>query len=337
MNSRDANFDIIIKETLAATAAEAEAAGIVTQDDAIDSKDDPEEDIEGGGGGGLVAGSGGGGGGGAGAGGGSSAASRKRRRTVPGPKRSSHSSRNRSSHAPRRPPASHAATSAVAQSLTDSRRNNPASGVVMSGTVVPPSSGGTGPPPSTTTYRASHAYAIAQQPLFTSWGLPDYLAHLEAMLPSNVPRPIEVPGGGFGVGGVGSGVSESGTERGVKVKWPSKRMSVGDMNKRVRALVEWVGREQAGAGDRGRRKDVLKGKVGAAPRRGGEEEDAQNSRMSVDPPVVAEKPVGETDGESAERPTMTIMEELMEELIGFQERFGPAVKARERERRVGTL
>jgi hypothetical protein len=44
----------------------------------------------------------------------------------------------------------------------------------------------------------------------------------------------------------------------VRVRWPGKRMSVSDMNKRVRALVEWVGREQASASERYRRREALK-------------------------------------------------------------------------------
>ncbi len=34
--------------------------------------------------------------------------------------------------------------------------------------------------------------------------------------------------------------------------------------------------------------------------------------------------------------TMKMMEELMEELINFQERFGPGAKSRDRERRTAT-
>ena len=40
---------------------------------------------------------------------------------------------------------------------------------------------------------------------------------------------------------------------------------------------------------------------------------------------------------SGEESTMKMMEELMEELINFQERFGPGAKAKERDRRGGTL
>jgi len=39
-------------------------------------------------------------------------------------------------------------------------------------------------------------------------------------------------------------------------------------------------------------------------------------------------------GNASAPSTMKMMEELMEELISFQERFGPGVKTRERERRM---
>jgi hypothetical protein len=49
MNSRDANFDIIFKETLAATAAEAEAAaaGNAPRENTEEGNVDPEDDTEG--------------------------------------------------------------------------------------------------------------------------------------------------------------------------------------------------------------------------------------------------------------------------------------------------
>jgi hypothetical protein len=219
----------------------------------------------------------------------------------PPPKRSSHGVRNRSSHA-RRPPASLGSSHAPPLSHSESRRN--VSGGNNAGGNTNAGGSGGGASVSAAAYRLSHAYAVSQQPLFTSWGLPDYLAHLEEMLPSEAPKPLEVRGSGLsGEGGV-----ERSTERGVKVKWPGKRMSMGDMNKRVRALVEWVGREQAGTGDREKRRELLEGKVMI-----------DNDAMAHD--------------EEAENTTMKMMEALMEELIGFQERFGPGVKSRERDRR----
>jgi hypothetical protein len=176
-------------------------------------------------------------------------------------------------------------------------------------------------------YRNSHAYAVSQQPMYTSWNLPDYLAHLEEILPSETPRPLEVLSGGPTSR---AGSLERTIERGVKVKWPSTRMSVGDMNKRVRALVEWVGREQASASERGKRKEALENALREelareAPRVEGL--DGDESAMTLDPP-----PAVKFDASQASSQAMKMMEDLMQELIKFQERFGPGAK---RERRVG--
>jgi hypothetical protein len=180
------------------------------------------------------------------------------------------------------------------------------------------SAAGGGQTVSAAAYRTTHAYAVSQQPLYTSWGLPDYLSHLTQVLPSDVPRPLEVRGSGI------AGSDEAGSERGVKVKWPGKRMSVGDMNKRVRALVEWVGREQAVASERSRRKETLERRV--KDTRGGGSAPDEIDGMETDP--------GAAETANSANSTMKTMEELMEELIGFQEKFGPALKVRERERRM---
>lgn len=161
------------------------------------------------------------------------------------------------------------------------------------------------------------------------------------MLPTDTPKPLEVRGSGVGPGGRES--LERGLERGAKVKWPSKRMSVGDMNKRVRALVEWVGREQAGALDRGRRREALEkalkenaaaAGVGARVGAGGDGE-----AMTVDLPVRPSN-VGDVSCDldpGGPASTMKQMEELMEELIGFQERFGPGAKiTNDRGRRIAS-
>jgi hypothetical protein len=143
------------------------------------------------------------------------------------------------------------------------------------------------------------------------------------MLPTDTPKPLEVRGSGVGPGGRES--LERGLERGAKVKWPSKRMSVGDMNKRVRALVEWVGREQAGAMERGRRRQALDKALeeNAAAGAG-----ADGESMAVDSHVRSSNP-GDVLFDSdlgGHASTMKQMEELMEELISFQERFGPGAK-----------
>ncbi|KAH8988090.1 hypothetical protein EDB92DRAFT_1079801 [Lactarius akahatsu] len=162
-----------------------------------------------------------------------------------------------------------------------------------------------------------------QQPLLTSWGLPDYLAHLEPTLPSKIPQPLQLRG--------------SGEERGVRVRWPGKRMSVGDMNKRVRALVEWVGREQASASERYRRRESLQVALGD-PASVGILSIGDNAEMIVDgapppqppPPPPPPMPMEEKVADGGEKSTMKMMEELMEELIVFQERYGPGAKSKDR-------
>jgi len=184
-------------------------------------------------------------------------------------------------------------------------------------------------------YRNSHAYAVSQQPMFTSWNLPDYLAHLEEILPTGIPQPLEVLSGGPPGSSSRGGSLERTMERGVKVKWPSKRMSVGDMNKRVRALVEWVGREQASASERSKRNQAIEKALQE------EQQLAKDAaRLDVDgavpDDVMAADPL-DPDKTSSKYNTsqastaMKMMEELMEELIRFQERFGPGAK---RERRA---
>ena len=126
------------------------------------------------------------------------------------------------------------------------------------------------------------------------------------------------------------------------------------MNKRVRALVEWIGREQASAAERTRRREAIekarREQRDAQAVADGEGSEGNASRPVVlDGAVVTDSPVEElrqppSSGHSAPltldgpgpdpgKTTMKMMEELMEECICFQERFGPGAK-KERERRT---
>ncbi|THU76026.1 hypothetical protein K435DRAFT_879828 [Dendrothele bispora CBS 962.96] len=186
-------------------------------------------------------------------------------------------------------------------------------------------------PESGRAYRNSHAFVVSQQPLYTSWNLPDYLAHLEEMLPTDVPRPLEVHAGGRGVS------IERTMERGVKVKWPSKRTSVVDMNKRVRALVEWVGKEQASASDRARRREALEKALKESQTQNPNQVNGVNGDIMAGIDSLPSKVVAESSSAVTEKKistSMTEMEVLMEELINFQERFGPGVK---RERKAAAV
>lgn len=117
------------------------------------------------------------------------------------------------------------------------------------------------------------------------------------------------------------------------------------MNKRVRTLVEWVGREQANSLERGRRREkldaslreaghadvVLSGEFGMGDVVG-RVADGSTQMALDDGQQLATSPIQErlpsapkrvssgSEGES----TMRMMEELMSELISFQERFGRA-------------
>ncbi|KAG6897906.1 hypothetical protein C0992_009390 [Termitomyces sp. T32_za158] len=256
-----------------------------------------------------------------------------------GAKRPGNSSRVKSSQGQKRPPASHSNNAASGDS--NARRAQLTGSNQSSG----PSAN-----ESARAYRNSHAYAVSQQPLYTSWNLPDYLAHLEPMLPTVAPQPLEVRGSAS-ASGLGGESADHTVERGVKIKWPAKRMSVGDMNKRVRSLVEWVGREQASAQDRSRRRDALTKAY---------QEELKNAKRTTEPGVEAEAEsitVNASEGVALVQPdlsqtsfplptlhfdvtqssaTMKMMEELMEELIRFQERFGPGSRNRERDRRLNS-
>ena len=151
--------------------------------------------------------------------------------------------------------------------------------------------------------------------------MPDYLAHLQCILPSDVPPPLTIRGAdSFFREEVGSSGGEGDTstsadadkdrtsrsnamanatgtlsERGVKVKWPGKRQSVTDMNKRVRALLEWVGREQACYADRERRKQALEREL-KVPLRGSVNGESSRPRLVVDSNVGNSSPIFHTTG-----------------------------------------
>ena len=230
--------------------------------------------------------------------------------------------------APKRPPPVSGTGSATASHEHGTRRNaNGVNSFTAVGSAVGGATGTTSAAEASRAYRNSHAYAVSQQPFHTSWGLPDYLQHLEHMLPTNTPQPLEVRASGAG----GRESIERGLERGAKVKWPSKRMSVGDMNKRVRALVEWVGREQAGAMNRSRRNEALDKAL------------RENAATAAEDAMAMDATHGVSSSDTADfsgngpASTLKQMEELMEELIMFQERFGPGAKiANDRGRRIAS-
>ncbi|EJD52500.1 hypothetical protein AURDEDRAFT_111172 [Auricularia subglabra TFB-10046 SS5] len=162
-------------------------------------------------------------------------------------------------------------------------------------------------------------------PQSASWALPDYLQHLAHILPGDTPAPLDVREGGEGVE----------QERSVRVKWPGKRMTIGDMNKRVRNIVEYVAREQAAAEQRRRRVDALV-EARAANRAAGVTA-ASLARAEKDQPTVLDEDAmdvqedgAQDDGGIWDAPvgpeersptTERLMSDLMTELLAFQEKF----------------
>lgn len=146
----------------------------------------------------------------------------------------------------------------------------------------------------------------------------------------------------------------------MKVKWPGKRMSTVDMLKRVRQLMEWVGREQASHNEREKRRIKIEEAVAdeAAAQLNADtngELEPDGAKMDVDGAEVETKvtllkassllaslEVPATNTELAsitatttetsttlinghnhrpDKTTAQLMEELMSELIGFQEKY----------------
>ncbi|KAF7315617.1 Histone deacetylase complex subunit CTI6 [Mycena indigotica] len=305
MNSRDAAFDENIKEILETTAAEANAAG---QEPTVELEADGPPNRK----------------------------KRKRNEEEAPPKKrtrsaSSASEQRVASVAPREespppPPPPKAANKSGARrrgggrKIVDGEQAVPAppkrGGARAKGSkraAAPPVSVTNGHSASNNTaYRNSHAYAVSQQQMHTSWNLPDYLSHLEPILPSGVPQQPQVISGGPSAS-ASRGESEERQEV-LKVKWPSKRMSVGDMNKRVRALVEWVGREQASASERNKRRQALEAAL--------QEELARDIAIRAENPDedIPELVIPKCEDRQAIF-AVKQMEGLMEDLIRFQEAY----------------
>lgn len=178
-------------------------------------------------------------------------------------------------------------------------------------------------------------------PFFTSWQLPDYLTHLQNQLPSEIPEPLDIK--------KSSGPATT-QERGVKVKWPTKRMTIGDMNKRVRNMLEYATREQAGHAERKARVEALEEAIASGkykrvtPEMDNSnimdldalptlmiEEDVKPDMDTEDQPVVEPrpsraKPVEPIDNDTVQwmkKSTEDMLSDLVTDLLAFQDRYRP--------------
>ncbi|PVG00391.1 hypothetical protein CPB86DRAFT_755021, partial [Serendipita vermifera] len=135
-------------------------------------------------------------------------------------------------------------------------------------------------------------------PFLTTWHLPDHLSHLQTILPSEIPEPLDIR--------TGAGV-ETTQERGVKVKWPTKRMTMGDMNKRVRNILEYVTREQMLLAERQARVSALDEAIASGRYRPLTPDPVDS--MDVDAPMTVDedvKPVVGNDGDETLEPKPSI-------------------------------
>jgi hypothetical protein len=139
-----------------------------------------------------------------------------------------------------------------------------------------------------------------------SWGLPDHLVPFAHVLPTIAPEPLELmtprPINNKGIITPDHLNEERQThfEQPSKVKYPGKRMTVGEMKKRVRSVLEYVGRIQIEEVTRGERAKML-----------------GLDKLALDPQHADLS----TDSTGQVSRSMLMMDELTRELIKFQEIF----------------
>lgn len=180
-----------------------------------------------------------------------------------------------------------------------------------------------------------------------NWGLPDHLQPFSHLLPDAHPQPLALinpPTVDRRTGTIkekddsyGNGVAPPVIryEPPTKVKFPGKRMTVGEMRKRVRSVLEYVGRIQVEEVKRGERAKML-GLEDNSTEQSGPSSARDGSSVDIDPKSgaddtsqpdpkaqVASGPSPSTDN-SIPTPlskSMQLMDDLTRELIKFQEKF----------------
>ncbi|KAG8985716.1 hypothetical protein FRB93_005650 [Tulasnella sp. JGI-2019a] len=185
------------------------------------------------------------------------------------------------------------------------------------------------------------------QPISTPWGLPDHLSHLSDLLPTPLQGPIDVP----------IGPKDSIQERGAKVKWPQKRTTIGEMRRRVRAMLDYSTKAQVDVTERAKRTASLEnflkraeeaglegvGVAAIGPAKGRSRADAgvdyelvasiANLPEVLDPVLEPSPPISQTTSQQGTLSGSTAMDfsalttaqllaSLTQDLLSFQERFG---------------
>lgn len=153
------------------------------------------------------------------------------------------------------------------------------------------------------------------------WGLPDHLKHLAHLLPTPLPVPLAVPSypqqaqnsGASSSSGSGSGSagSETHIEPPTRVRFPSKRMTLPEMKKRARNVLDYLTRIQIDMSDRERRAEAL------ALMGGGVGGGSSGSSSGDATPLNGDS--GTAAGTTSE--SMNMMDSLTKDIILFQQRY----------------
>ncbi|ORY89694.1 hypothetical protein BCR35DRAFT_156736 [Leucosporidium creatinivorum] len=144
------------------------------------------------------------------------------------------------------------------------------------------------------------------------WGMPDHLKHLSHLLPTPTPTPLVVPAPttySMSAQGV-----EQLYEQPTKVRFPNKRMTMPEMKKRARNVLEYLGRVEVEMSERAERRALLK--------KAGEMQERERRREAGED--VGDEPMDESGGEGEKREeseTVKAMDALTRELHEFQRKF----------------
>ncbi|SNX81719.1 uncharacterized protein MEPE_00424 [Melanopsichium pennsylvanicum] len=202
----------------------------------------------------------------------------------------------------------------------------------------------------------------AHQTSTTQWGLPEHLTHLAYLLPNAGSRNCSARSSVFATengsansGKKGSSTTSSGgpsppssskspspfqvlssIESSTKVRFPSRRMTMGEMRKRVRNIGEYVTRSQIEAVEREKRMkslgivppylDELEDENEAGNQAEMMQDDVRNATATTGESSTEQSTEAEAKKESSVKVdqlplSMRLMEELTRELINFQRRF----------------
>jgi hypothetical protein len=171
-----------------------------------------------------------------------------------------------------------------------------------------------------------------------SWGIPDHLSHLSHLLPAQSPLPLQVPK--YASSPTNSAVPSpvtpqveitapddtangsttpipiitvsSSLEPSAKIRFPSRRMSIPEMRKRAKSMLDYLSRVQVDTIDRSNRNRAL-----ASIQEGILHQDSPAEEMPVTPPASM---LFKTDNVMTPQ-SAAMMDELSRQLNSFQEKF----------------